>query len=101
MAEDASTPSVGEQQRREQADERRLARPVLAEDRDGLAPLHRERDAVEGRPHALAEAPLLAVAHPELLTQRVDLDGRVQSNGHGLHDYFLCVDHLMLLRFRT
>src|SRR5581483_5911643 len=56
LAEDARLAAVREQERREQTDERRLARPVLAQDRDALAALHRERDAVERRAAAPAEA---------------------------------------------
>ena len=101
MAEDARPSAVGEEERREQADERRLPRAVLAEDGDGLALLHRERDAVEGDARAALAALLAALAGvlaAELLAQLVHLDGSTQLNGYGLHDYFLYVDHLMLLR---
>src|SRR5438309_10570942 len=58
VAEDRCAATVGQQQRREHTDERRLSRPVLAQDRDALAALHRERDALERRyaPPPLAPA---------------------------------------------
>ena len=101
VAEYARPSPVREEKRREQADERRLPRAVLAEDGDGLALLHRERDAVEGDARALVTALLTALAGvlaTELLAQLVHLDGSALLNGHGLHDCFLCVDHLLLLR---
>ena len=101
MAEDPRRAAVGKEQRREQPDERRLPRAVLAQDGDGLTLLHRERDAVERHARALITALLAALAGvlaAELLAQFVDLDGYAPLNGHGLHDYFLYVDHFMLLR---
>ena len=54
----------------EQADQRRLARAVLAEDGDRLAPLHREGDVLQRREaHAAA-----ALAAAELLAQVVNFD---------------------------
>jgi hypothetical protein len=47
VAEDAGLAAVVDEQRREQPDQRRLARAVLAEDRDALAALDRERDVVQ------------------------------------------------------
>ena len=96
MPEDPSPAAVGKEKRREQADERRLPRAVLAEDGDGLTLLHRERDAVERHARAALAALLAALAGvlaTELLAQLVDLDGYALLNGHGLHDYFLYVDH--------
>ena len=101
VAEDACVPAVRQQERREQADERRLPRAVLPEDRHRLACRHRERDAVEGNARAALAALLAALAGvlaTELLAQLVHLDGYALLHGHGLHDCFLNVDHLMLLR---
>jgi hypothetical protein len=98
VAEDPRRPAVRQEERREQADQRRLPRAVLAEDRNRLPALERERDTVEGDAGPLAEAALLTVAQHELLAKVVHLDGRVPSNGHGLPDCFLYVDHLWLLR---
>src|SRR5439155_15515981 len=44
VAEDPGFAAVGQEQRREQPDQSRFARAVLAQDRDALAPFHRERD---------------------------------------------------------
>src|SRR2546427_348448 len=60
VAEDARLPAVGQQQRREQADERRLPGAVLAEDRDALAALHLEADALQRRAAASLEEALPA-----------------------------------------
>ena len=101
MPEDAGPTAVREEKRREQPDKRRFPRAVLAEDGDGLALLHRERDAVEGDARAALAALLAALAGvlaAELLAQLVHLDGDALFNGYGLHGCFLYVDHLMLLR---
>ena len=81
-AEHVGAAAVVDQQRREQPHQRRLARAVLAEDGDALAPLHREAEAVQGgdAPPAAAHA-RAAVAADELLAQVVDLDSR--NGGHG------------------
>jgi hypothetical protein len=100
VPEDPGRSAVGEEQRREQTDERRLPRPVLPEDGDGLALLHRERDAVEGDARALPTA-LAGILAAELLAQLAHLDGQALLNGHDPHGYFLYIDHLMLLRSRT
>jgi hypothetical protein len=68
VAEDQRGAAVGQQQRREQADERRLARPVRTEDGDALAPLDLEVQPLE-RGHAALAA---AVTTGELLAQVVD-----------------------------
>jgi hypothetical protein len=49
VTEDARLAAVLEQKRREQADQRRLARAVLAEDGNALAALDRKRDRAERR----------------------------------------------------
>ena len=68
--------AVVQEQRREHAHERRLARAVLAEDGDALAPREREADAVQGGDAAAADAAAAAaVAADELLAQIVDFDG--------------------------
>ena len=84
VAEDPRRAAVRKEQRREQPDERRLPRAVLAEDGDGLAPLDRERDAVERdarAPLAALLAALAGVLATELLAQLVDLDGRALLTG--------------------
>ena len=43
-------------------------------------------------------AALAGVLATELLAQLVHLDGCTSFDGDGLHDCFLYVDHLMLLR---
>jgi hypothetical protein len=78
VPEDAGAPAVSEQQRGEQADERRLAGPVLAQDGNALAAGDLEGQPVE-RGHTAAAAP---VAADELLAQVVDFDR----------------DHVLLLR---
>src|SRR6266511_2533505 len=77
VAEDLGLSAVREQQRRQH-------RAVLAQDRDALAALHRERDAFECRYAAppLAHVRSRRVAAEEFLAQVVDFNGR----------------HLMLLR---
>ena len=67
---------VVEEQRREQPDERRLAGAVLAQDRDALAPLDRERDAVDGGAALAHEPPRLLVAPDEILAQIAHVHGR-------------------------
>src|SRR5437879_1069145 len=57
VAEDACAAPVRGKQRREQPDERRLARAVLTQDRDALSALDLEGDADE-RGHADAAATL-------------------------------------------
>src|SRR4029078_5691984 len=68
--EDGRAPAVVDEQRRERADERRLARPVLAEDGHARAPPERERHPVE-RPDARART---ALAAGELLCETDDFD---------------------------
>jgi hypothetical protein len=46
-------------------------------------------------------AALPGVLAAELLAQLVHLDGNALLHGHGLHDCFLYVEHLMLLRSRA
>jgi hypothetical protein len=70
--------AVPEQQRREQANERRLARPVLPQHGDTFAARDLERHGLE-RGHATAAA---AITTAELLAQVVDFDS----------------DHVLLLR---
>src|SRR6266545_7089900 len=84
VAEDLGLSAVREQQRRQHPNQRRLPRAVLAQDRDALAALHRERDAFECRyaPPPLAQVRSRRVAAEEFLAQVVDFNGR----------------HLMLLR---
>ena len=68
--------AVVDQQRREQADERRLPRAVLAEDGDALATGDREGDVDERRPRTLPRyAARFAVATVEGLAQVAHLDG--------------------------
>ena len=55
VAEDLRAATVGQEQRREQPHERRLARAVLAENGDAFAALHREADAVERRAATAAD----------------------------------------------
>jgi hypothetical protein len=77
VPEDPRLAAVVDQQRREEPDQRRLARAVLAEDRDAFAALDRERDVVQRRhPLLPAEAAGVAVLAPELLRQVDDFDGR-------------------------
>ena len=85
--------AVGEQQRREQADQRRLARPVLAEDGDALAALHREGDPVQRRDGPLREPARLPVATEERLAQVLDDDGRRAPVMHGRRRLELDFDH--------
>ena len=72
VPEDARLAAVVQEQRRQQPDERRLARAVLAEDRDALAALDRERDVLDRDAAARADALLPA---DELLAQVVNFDG--------------------------
>src|SRR5207248_7540876 len=77
VAEYLRVAAVVDQQRREQADERRLPRAVLAEDGHALATGDREGDVVERRPRTLArEAARVAVTALERLPQVAHLDGR-------------------------
>ena len=74
VPEDRRVAAVVQEQRREQPDQRRLARAVLAEDRDALAALDLEADSAQ-RLDALAaaaQAGALAVAAAELLAQVVN-----------------------------
>jgi hypothetical protein len=74
MAEDPRVAAVVDQQRREQADERRLSRAVLAEDGDALATGDGEGDVGERRPRTLArESARFTVAAPERLQQVANL----------------------------
>ena len=74
-AEDARGAAVVEEKGREQADERRLARAVAAQDRDALTGRDDERHAVE-RGHAFlaGEAPGVAITAQELLAEVARLD---------------------------
>src|SRR5581483_7599416 len=75
VPEDERRPRVVQQERREQADQGRLAGSVPAEDRDALAALDRERDAVQRRQAALArEASVGLHPAPELLAKLAHLD---------------------------
>src|SRR4029078_1974728 len=76
VAEDMGAAAVVEEQGREQPDQRRLARAVLAQDRDALAPLHRERDALQRRALLAREPACLLVAARELLAQIAHVDGK-------------------------
>ena len=69
VPEDARLAAVVDQERREQADERRLARAVLAENRDALAAFDRERHVLERRHPPPREAARAPVAAAELLRQ--------------------------------
>src|SRR6266487_1727652 len=60
VVEDPGLAAVRQQEGGEQPDQRRLARAVLPQDRDALAALHRERDAVQRRPAATPNEPLAA-----------------------------------------
>jgi hypothetical protein len=85
VAEHARAPAIREEERREQADQSRLARPVLAEDCDAFASGDLERHVRE-RGHA---APAMAaVLADELLAQVARLDREdVGRNGRQLlHD---------------
>src|SRR6266550_7184179 len=77
MPEHDRTAPVVQQQGREQPDERRLPGAVLAEYRDALAALDRERDVLERghSPPAPAQAGALRVAAEEFLAQVVDFYG--------------------------
>src|SRR5207237_2630403 len=76
VAEDLRLAAVLDQQRREQADERRLSRAVLAEDGDALATGDREGDVGERRPRTLAgETARFPGAAPERVAQVAHLDG--------------------------
>ena len=72
VAEDASGAAVLEQQRGEQAHERRLARAVLAQDGDALTARDGEGDRIQSR----YAAPMQALAAAELLAQLEHLDRR-------------------------
>src|SRR5919198_6736548 len=76
VAEDPRRSAVRQQQGGEHANERRLPRAVLAEDRDALAALHDERDAFERRypASALAQPRPRRVAAEKLLAQVVSFD---------------------------
>jgi hypothetical protein len=83
VPEDAGLAAVVDQEGREQADERRLARPVLAQDGDALAARDRERDVVEcGHAAPSREAARAPVTPPELLAEVRDFDRRhIPANG--------------------
>ena len=78
VAEQDRAAAVVDEQRREQPDQRRLPRAVLAEDGDTLAARDVEGDAAQGVDPlaAAAQAGALAVATAELLAQVVDFDCR-------------------------
>src|SRR6266566_3895393 len=86
VAEDGRRPAVRQEQRRQDADQRRLARAVLAQDGDALTPLDPERDALERRdtPSLAAQAGAVRIAARELLAQVVDLNSE--------HDVLLLLD---------
>jgi hypothetical protein len=76
VTEDPRLAGVVDQERREQADERRLPRTVLSEDRDALAARDRERQPGErghAPPREAARAPIAAA---ELLAQVAHFDCR-------------------------
>jgi hypothetical protein len=104
VAEDARAAAVLEQQRREQPDQRRLARAVLAQDGHRLAAVHAERDALQrsdGLP-AREAAGARGLAQ-ERLAQPLDLHGRqaVAGAGRVRHAEGLdCLRHLLLLKGR-
>src|SRR5262249_48705437 len=79
VAEDPSLPAVRQQEGREQPNEGRLARAVLAQNGDALAPAHRER-------HALQRHPPPAGDH--LLATREDLGQITNCN---------CLNHRTML----
>src|SRR5207249_4795527 len=72
VAEDPCAASVGQEQGRQQPDQRRLAGPVRAQDRDALAAGDVEAHASQGGDTA---ASALAVAADELLAQVVNFYG--------------------------
>ena len=84
MAEHPGAATVVQQQRRQQADQRRLARAVLAQDRDALTAAHREADVPQGGHRAVVAAErafesalvLAAATATELLAEVAHLDGR-------------------------
>jgi hypothetical protein len=76
VAEHVRAAAVVQEQRREQADERRLARAVLAQDRDGLTALDREPDAIQRGDASACEATGFPVAATELLAEVDDLGPR-------------------------
>jgi hypothetical protein len=89
VAEDARAAAVLEQQRREQPDQRRLPRAVLAEDGHRLAARDLERHAVERRDALPAPAQAFTpVVAEELLAEVVDDDGGrsvgVGRTGHAM-----------------
>src|SRR5205085_1015806 len=71
VPEHASLAALVQKQRRQEPYERRLARAVLAQDRDALAACDRERDVLDGDASPRADALLPA---DELLAQIVNLD---------------------------
>src|SRR5918995_729148 len=96
VSEDRHPAAVVQQQGREQTDERRLPGAVLAQDREGLALQHRERDAVEGGdPVPLASESPASFTADELLAEVDDLDrrhGAVAARLRRDRDLF-CVQH--------
>ena len=101
VTEDLGGSAVVQQQRREKPDQGRLARAVLAQDRERLTALHREGDALQ-RGNAAALAPpaltLAPVAADELLPQLADLERRhgcrLRRRGHlEAGRVFGCLDH--------
>src|SRR5439155_15748974 len=70
VAEDARTAAVREQERRQQADQRRLARAVRAEDRDAFAARDVEAHSAQRFDAAASLTP--AVTPDELLAQIVN-----------------------------
>ena len=81
MPNTSARAAVVQEQRREHAHERRLARAVLAQDGDALAAREGEAHALQRRHAAAADAATAAaVAADELLAQIVDFDGRM--GGH-------------------
>src|SRR5205823_12781001 len=82
--------------------QRRLARAVLAQDRDRLAPLDRERDPVErgDAAHPWPGVPA-ADAAPELLAQLADLDRGEGRGGWAQHGGLEWLGHEGLLEGNT
>ena len=73
MPEDRRLAAVVEEERRQEPDQRRLPRAVLAENRHALAALDAELDVLQGSDATAAREP--AVASPEFLPEAAHLDG--------------------------